>query len=200
MKKALLIVDLQNDFVTGGALEVPDGEQIVPGVNTLQSSFEHIYATQDWHPPGHSSFASSHEDKKPFDVIQWKGQDQTLWPDHCVQGTRGADFHPDLKMNKVQAIFRKGMDPSIDSYSGFYDNGHQKQTGLEGFLKGLGVKKLYFCGLAADICVYFSILDALGAGFECALCLDAIKPLSSENYQQQLTELEQKGVELVRNV
>src|SRR5690606_2099670 len=127
--RALIIVDIQNDFVTGGKLEVPNGEQIIPLVNMLSEKFDLVVATQDWHPQDHKSFASNHPGKAPFEKIMLEGLEQVLWPDHCVQGSRGADFHPQLQMDRVEAIFRKGMTTTIDSYSGFFDNGHKKATG-----------------------------------------------------------------------
>ena len=197
MNSALLIIDIQNDFVPGGALAVPEGEQIIPLVNDLQTKFDYVYATQDWHPAGHASFASSHKGREPFESIRWKGTEQTLWPDHCVQGTAGARFDPDLDTRRIQAIFRKGMDPDIDSYSGFYDNGHKRSTGLSGFLKGLGIGHMHFCGLAADYCVYFSIKDALHEGFKCTLHTQATRAIDVKAFARIRVELEEKGVELV---
>ena len=197
MNEALIIIDIQRDFTRGGALEVPRGEEIIPLINQLQERFDFVFATQDWHPPAHRSFASNHEGREPFDVVELNGLEQTLWPDHCIQSTRGAEFHPALKTDKIQAIFRKGMDPDIDSYSGFYDNGHRRQTGLNGFLKGLEIKQLCFCGLAADYCVYFSIKDALQEGFDCTLFLDATKPISEPQFAEIKNELGQQGVQLI---
>lgn len=182
--KALIIVDIQNDFVAGGSLEVPFGEQIIPLVNELSTSFELVVATQDWHPPSHKSFASNHGEKKPFDKIILGGLDQVLWPEHCIQGSSGAAFHQDLDMNRVEAIFRKGMDPDIDSYSGFYDNGHKKSTGLEGYLKARGVKEVYVCGLAGDYCVYFTAKDALHAGFKTYLIEDATRSINNKDFEK----------------
>src|SRR5688500_8567645 len=162
---ALIIVDIQNDFVAGGTLEVPHGEQIIPLVNELADLFDLVIATQDWHPQTHKSFASNHADRKPFEKIILGGLEQVLWPDHCVQGTFGAEFHPQLRMNNVEAIFRKGMEPEIDSYSGFYDNGRKKSTGLAGYLKERKVETVFVCGLAADYCVFYTAQDALKEGF-----------------------------------
>ena len=150
--KTLIIVDVQNDFIPGGALEVPEGDQIIPVINSIQEKFDLVVATQDWHPANHSSFASNHDGMKPFGKIEWRGAEQILWPDHCVINSKGADFHPDLKMDKVEAVFRKGMDWKIDSYRGFFDNGHEKNTGLVGYLRERNAGELYFCGLAADFC------------------------------------------------
>lgn len=197
--KTLIIIDPQKDFMSGGALEVPEGDKIVPVINKIQEKFELVIATQDWHPEGHMSFASSHEDKEPFEKIGWKGQDQVLWPDHCVQGTDGAKFHHDLQMKSVEAIFRKGMDKEIDSYSGFYDNGHQKNTGLAGYLKERETDILYFCGLAADVCVNFSIRDALHEGFEAMLIEDATKPIDEAEYQEIRKDLKEKGCRFIKS-
>ena len=196
MKDALIIIDIQNDFTAGGSLAVPEGNEIIPIVNQLQNQFDLVVATQDWHPKNHGSFASNHPGKKAFETIDLNGLEQILWPDHCVQESPGAHFHPDLQTEKIQTIFRKGMDPAIDSYSGFYDNGHRKSTGLSGYLKGLEVKHLYFCGLAADYCVYYSLKDAIKEGFRCTLFSDATKAISVENFSVIKKELIQMGVEL----
>lgn len=195
--KSLLLVDVQNDFMPGGSLEVPHGAMIVPLINRLQKYFELVVATQDWHPQNHKSFASNHSNKKHFDEINLNGIKQTLWPDHCVQGSKGAEFHPDLEINKIAAIFRKGMDPEIDSYSGFYDNGHQISTGLSGYLKEKGITELHFCGLAADICVYYTIMDSLKEGFSATLIEDATYPLSIDVFNRIKNELTNKGVRII---
>jgi len=187
--RALIIVDIQYDFVTGGKLEVPNGEQVIPLVNTLTEHFDLVVATQDWHPANHKSFASNHPGKNPFEIISLNGLEQVLWPDHCVQGTRGADFHEQLNMNKVQAIFRKGMDPEIDSYSGFYDNGHKRSTGLRGYLKERDVKEVYVCGLAADYCVFFTVRDALKDGLKTFLVEDATRPINKEGFKNAKKEV-----------
>ena len=180
--KSLVIIDIQNDFTPGGSLAVPDGDHIIPIINRLQGHFDLVAATQDWHPQNHVSFASNHPKEKPFNKIDLHGEDQTLWPDHCVQGTRGAMFHPALETNRISAIFRKGMNPYVDSYSGFYDNRHQISTGLSGYLKEKRITELYFCGLAGDICVYHSIIDAIQEGFSSTLIGDASRPLSQETF------------------
>ncbi|MDF1571993.1 MAG: bifunctional nicotinamidase/pyrazinamidase [Bacteroidales bacterium] len=195
--KTLVIVDVQNDFIPGGSLEVPKGDRILPVINRIMPEFDLVVATQDWHPQEHMSFASNHEGKKEFDKIQMDGMDQVLWPDHCVQNSAGAAFHGELNMQPVEAIFRKGMDPGIDSYSGFYDNGHRKNTGLAGYLREKGAESLWFCGLAADICVYFSMKDALEEGFEVHLVKDATRPLEQETFEKQLEELRGKGVQIL---
>ena len=197
--KAFLLVDVQNDFMPGGSLEVPYGDMIVPLINRLQKYFDLVIATQDWHPQNHKSFASNHSNKKPFDEINLNGIKQILWPDHCVQGSKGAEFHPHLEVNKIAAIFRKGMDPEIDSYSGFYDNGHQISTGLTGYLKGKGITEIYFCGLAADICVYYTIKDSLKEGFSSTLIEDASRPLSNDSFINIKNELTKTGVRIINS-
>ncbi len=191
--RALILVDIQNDFVAGGKLEVPNGEQIIPLVNQLSNEFELIVATQDWHPPGHKSFASNHPGKNAFETITLGGLPQILWPDHCVQGSRGADFHPQLKTERVEAVFRKGMDPEIDSYSGFYDNGHKKSTGLTGYLQERKVRSVYVCGLAGDYCVYYTAKDALGAGFDTFIIEDATRAINEEKFAQAKAEVRAAG-------
>lgn len=194
--KALLIIDVQNDFMPGGSLEVPEGDAIVGFINQAQTGFDVVVATQDWHPPDHSSFASNHSGRKPFEAVQVDGLEQTLWPDHCVQGSTGAEFHPDLQTLRVEAIFRKGMDKQIDSYSGFYDNGHRKSTGLAGYLREKGVKELYCCGLAADICVAYSIRDALREGFDVTLLEEGTRPLDKAKFAGLKTELQGIGLNI----
>jgi nicotinamidase/pyrazinamidase len=198
--KTLVILDVQNDFMPGGSLEVPDGTLVVPVINRLQGYFDLVVATQDWHPLKHVSFASTHPDERPFNKIDIHGIDQVLWPDHCVQGTPGAMFHPDLETFNISAIFRKGMDPNVDSYSGFYDNRHLISTGLSGYLKDKGVTELYFCGLAGDICVYHSIIDAIEAGFSSTLIEDASRPLSQETFTILKKELADKGVRIINSM
>ncbi|MHA6280677.1 bifunctional nicotinamidase/pyrazinamidase [Salinimicrobium sp. CAU 1759] len=191
--KTLVIVDAQIDFMPGGALEVKQGDKIIPVINSILSQFELVVATQDWHPNDHKSFAVNHPGKKEFEVIELNGLEQKLWPPHCVQGTKGADFHPDLNTDPIEAIFRKGMDPEIDSYSGFYDNGHKKITGLSGYLRERGAVDLYFCGLAADICVYYTLLDALKEGFKATLIEDAAVPLIPEGFDKIREDIISRG-------
>jgi nicotinamidase/pyrazinamidase len=197
--KGLVIVDVQNDFMPGGQLEVSGGNIIVPVINRLQKPFDLIVATQDWHPQNHKSFASNHPDKKPFEKIILNGLDQILWPDHCVQGSSGADFHPLLETNKIAAVFRKGMDPETDSYSGFYDNGHRISTGMSGYLKDKGINDIYFCGLAADICVYYTIKDAIKEGFSATLIEDASRPLNRDDFITIKKELRNLGVRIINS-
>jgi nicotinamidase/pyrazinamidase len=191
--KALVIVDIQNDFLPGGALAVQNGDAIIPVVNMLQGKFDLVVATQDWHPADHKSFASMHPGKKVFEEISLDGLSQVLWPDHCVQETNGAEFSPRLGTKKIEAIFRKGMDKNIDSYSGFFDNGKKKTTGMGDYLKGRGVTSIYVCGLAADYCVYFTALDGLEMGFQSAIITDATLPIDKENFKKVLKEFLSKG-------
>ena len=192
--QALLLIDVQPDFMPNGNLPVPDGDSILPIINLVQSHFDLVVATQDWHPKKHISFANNHSGKKEFDIITIDGLSQTLWPTHCVQKTPGAALHPKLNDQAIEAIFRKGTSVEIDSYSAFYDNAHLKSTGLTGYLKDKGVREIYFCGLAADICVYFSIIDALNEGFKCIVINEAVQALDNDVYHQQQIELRKKGV------
>lgn len=180
--KALLIIDLQNDFLPAGSLAVPDGDQIIPIVNDLQSKFDLVVATQDWHPNNHQSFASQYPGKAPYDMIKLLGQDQVLWPDHCVQNSQGAAISSALDTASIAAIFRKGTNPQIDSYSGFYDNNKLASTGLKGYLLERQVTEVFVCGLAADYCVFFTALDALTAGFKTAIISDATKAINEADF------------------
>ena len=195
--KTLIIIDVQNDFMPGGPLEVPRGNMIVPVINKVQSYFDLVVATQDWHPKNHKSFASSHFGKKPFDRIVLNGVNQTLWPDHCIQGSPGAELYQDIESNRIAVIFRKGMDPEVDSYSGFYDNNRQLSTGLSGYLKDKGISEVHFCGLAADICVYYSILDSILEGFYATLIEDASSPLFPDKFDDIKCELAKLGVHII---
>jgi len=189
----LIIVGVQNDVIPGGPLAIAEGDAIVPVINQIQGGFDLIVATQDWHPPEHKSFAANHPGRKPFEVIDLNGLEQTLWPDHCVQGTAGAEFHPDLDTRRIEAIFRKGMDRETDSYSGFYDNGHRKSTGLTGYLREKGADDLHFCGLAADICVYYTLMDVLKEGFKATLLIDAVRPLDQAAFEKAKTAITGQG-------
>ncbi len=175
MKRALLIIDVQNDFVPGGALPTRNGDEVVPVINRVQPLFDLVVATQDWHPADHGSFASNHPGKKPGEVIDLNGLQQVLWPDHCVQNSRGAEFHRDLDMNRVDHVVRKGTDPAIDSYSAFFDNGRRKATGLEQSLRSRGVTDVYVTGLATDYCVLWSARDAADLGFTTHVISDACR-------------------------
>ena len=165
----LLIIDVQNDFCSGGALAVADGEAVVPVINRLTERFAHVVLTQDWHPPGHGSFASSHPGSAPFDVIAMSYGEQTLWPDHCLQGAPGAAFHPQLATTRAELVIRKGFRPEIDSYSAFYENDRRTPTGLAGYLRERRLRRIFLAGLATDFCVYYSAVDARRLGFEAVL-------------------------------
>jgi nicotinamidase/pyrazinamidase len=162
----LLIIDVQNDFCPGGALAVADGDAVVPVINRLAQRFDHVVLTQDWHPTGHSSFATSHAGSAPFETIAMPYGPQTLWPDHCVQGTPGAAFHPQLMTEKAELVIRKGFRPAIDSYSAFFENDRTTPTGLSGYLRERGLKRVFMAGLATDFCVNYSALDARRLGFD----------------------------------
>ncbi|HSP11190.1 MAG TPA: bifunctional nicotinamidase/pyrazinamidase [Salegentibacter sp.] len=195
--KTLVIIDMQNDFIPGGALAVPGGDEIVSLINRLQEKFDLVIATQDWHPEMHASFAESHANKEEFESIDLEGINQILWPVHCVQNTEGADFHPDLETAKIEAIFRKGTDPGIDSYSGFFDNAQLKSTGLAGHLREKEVEELYFCGLAAEYCVYFSVKDALREGFKAVLIEDATRALDADEFKKAKKDILESGGKII---
>lgn len=180
--KALVIVDMQNDFLPGGALAVKEGDLIIPLINQLQEKYELVIATQDWHPYNHQSFVTQHADKQVYQKIKLRGVEQTLWPEHCVQESWGAAFTSDLNQQKIAAIFRKGMDRQIDTYSGFFDNDKMRNTGLFGYLKDKNVAALDICGLAADFCVFYTAMDALALGFTTTILLDATKAINPENF------------------
>ena len=197
--KALIMIDIQNDFLPGGSLPVPGGDRIIDVVNKISGKFDLVVATQDWHPVDHKSFASSHPGHKAGDRIMVGDIEQILWPDHCVQGTKGAMFPGGLNFNMAEAIFRKGMNTGIDSYSGFYDNGHLKSTGLAGYLREKDVIDVFLCGLAGDICVYYSALDAVKEGFKTWLIEDATQPLDKENFTHLKSVLIKKGCSLTES-
>ena len=199
MHNALIIVDIQNDFTPAGKLPVPYGDEIIPLANELQNSFQLVVATQDWHPANHKSFASNHPGKKTFEKIMLNGLEQVLWPDHCVQGSKGAEFHVTLNLNKVEAIFRKGMDRDIDSYSAFYDNGHKKSTGLAGYLRERRVQKIFICGLAADYCVYYTAQDALKENFDTYIIEDGTRALDDNYFERRKNELLASGGHIVES-
>ncbi len=195
--KALVIVDMQYDFLPGGALAVTDGDEVIPVINQIQQDFELIVATQDWHPAGHQSFASSHPGHQTFDVIDLDDVKQVLWPDHCVQGSLGAELSTDLDWRKVSAVFRKGMDLDVDSYSGFFDNNQAHRTGMAGYLRDLEVKDIYICGLAADYCVYYTARDGQALGFQSHFIANATRPISQEGYEAALQDLSDIGAKIV---
>ncbi len=174
---ALLVIDLQNDFCPGGALAVTDGDEIVPAINSLAQKFPHVVLTQDWHPAGHISFASAHPGTQPYESMEASYGTQALWPDHCVQNTHGADFHPGLKVSHAELILRKGFRPDMDSYSAFLENDHFTPTGLAGYLRECGLKRLFLCGLAYDFCVRYSAIDGIALDFECLVIEDATRPV-----------------------
>ena len=195
--EALIVIDVQNDFCEGGALAVPGAASVVPLVNRLISRFDHVVLTQDWHPPGHASFASATAGAEPFSTATFPYGPQTLWPDHCVQGTTGAEFHPELLTVKAQAIIRKGFHPGIDSYSAFRENDRMTRTGLDGYLKARGITRLVLCGLALDYCVAWSAIDARQAGFEVAVVQEATAAIDLEGSKKRmLTEMRQAGIRL----
>jgi len=197
---ALLVVDVQHDFLPGGALAVPEGDAILRGIARLMGSgaFSTIVATQDWHPPGHVSFASSHPGRRPFETIELYGHPQTLWPDHCVQGTSGADLHPGLPWARASAIVRKGANPACDSYSGFFNNhdsdGRRPSTGLAGYLRERGVETVHVCGLARDFCCRWTVEDAIRGGFHARLLWDLCRSVNPEGDAALRRDLERTGV------
>ncbi len=197
---ALILVDVQNDFLPGGALAVPDGHAVVPVINRLQPRFPLVVATQDWHPPNHGSFAANHPGKSVFEQIELNGLPQTLWPVHCVQGTPGAALAPGLSRDRIARIFQKGTDAGIDSYSGFFDNGHRRATGLADWLKAKGVTEVHVCGLATDYCVKFTALDAVGAGFKAYLIEDASRGVNLRpgDVERAIAEMTSAGVVIER--
>ncbi len=197
--KALILVDVQNDFMPGGALPVIDGDAIVPLVNWLTAKFKVVVATQDWHPADHRSFAVNNPGRMVGDIIDLNGCKQVMWPAHCVQGKHGADFHPDLKREQIHKIFQKGMNAEIDSYSGFFDNNRQFPTGLEAWLKKLGITDLYICGLATDYCVKFTALDAVRVGFKTWLVEDACRGVDLEpgDSTRAVAEMQAAGIGII---
>lgn len=197
---ALVLTDIQNDFLPGGSLAVPDGDLILPVVSQIMPRFRLVVATQDWHPSGHASFASSHPGKRPFERIDLAGIEQVLWPDHCVQGTSGAEFSPSLNLNPVEAVFRKGTDPAIDSYSGFFDNARRKSTGLDGYLKARKVERIWLAGLATDYCVLYTALDALSLGFEVVVIRDATRPITAESTRAAEDSISSNGGRFVSSL
>ncbi len=176
----LVVVDVQNCFLPGGSLAVKDGDQVIPIINRLAKIFENVVATQDWHTPGHISFASSHPGKKPFDIVRLPYGDQVLWPDHCVQGTQGAALAADLAIPNAQLIIRKGFHPTVDSYSALLEADKKTYTGLSGYLKERGVKRLFVTGLATDFCVAWTAIDARAAGFEVYVVEDACRGIDTQ--------------------
>ncbi len=197
--KALILVDIQNDFTPTGNLPVPEGDLIVPVVNKLVAKFDKVIATQDWHPRNHKSFAANHENKNPGDLIQLNGIDQVLWPVHCVQDTKGAEFLDDLDTSRITKVFQKGMDAEVDSYSGFFDNDHKSATGLGDYLKEQGFKDLTIVGLALDYCVKFTALDAVNLGFNTKVVVDGTRAvnLNPGDDEKAIQEMKAAGIEIV---
>jgi nicotinamidase/pyrazinamidase len=197
-RDVLLVVDVQNDFCPGGALAVPGGDEIVPAVSRLARNFAHVVLTQDWHPPGHSSFASAHPGKAPFESVEMPYGSQILWPDHCVQGTPGATFHPQLDIPHAELIVRKGFHPAIDSYSAFQENDRKTPTGLASYLRERGFERVTLCGLATDFCVLYSALDARAAGFAATIILNACRGLDVDgSLARAIEEMREAGVALI---
>ena len=194
----LLIIDVQNDFCPGGALAVPQGDEIVPAVNRLAAEFAHVVLTQDWHPRGHASFASSHPGKQPFETTELAYGKQILWPDHCVQGTPGAAFHPGLDVPHAELVVRKGFRSAIDSYSAFLENDHRTPTGLAGYLKERGFQRITLCGLATDFCVFYSAIDGRAAGFEIGVVTNACRGIDVDgSLGHALRSIREAGVSLL---
>lgn len=195
---ALLVIDVQNDFCPGGGLAVTDGDAVVPVINRLMPHFDEVLLTQDWHPAGHGSFASAHPGRAAFETARLAYGEQTLWPDHCVQGTPGADFHRDLNTTPARLIIRKGFRPGIDSYSAFFENDRSTPTGLAGYLRERGLKRLFLCGLATDYCVAYSALDARAERFEAVVLLDACRAIDlGGSLNAALTRMQWAGAQLV---
>lgn len=196
--RCLILVDLQNDFMPGGALAVPRGDEVVPVANRLARRFPYVVASQDWHPPDHLSFASQHAGRKPGDAVEVGGLNQTLWPDHCLQGSPGAEFHAGLDRSLIDRVFRKGTDRNVDSYSALYDNARRRSTGLGEHLRDRGVDEVYLLGLATDYCVKFSALDAADAGFRTRVIPDGCRGinLAAGDVEHAWEELRAAGVSL----
>ncbi|MGB0492249.1 MAG: bifunctional nicotinamidase/pyrazinamidase [Paracoccaceae bacterium] len=198
MKTALLVIDVQNDFCPAGALEVAGGNEIVPYINKEMVKYDCVVLTQDWHPKGHSSFATSHEGKNPLELIKMPYGDQVLWPDHCVQGSKGAEFHPDLNIEQANAIIRKGSNPFIDSYSAFFENDRKTSTGLDGYLKSLEIEKISLVGLATDFCVNYSAQDAANLGYKVSVLEKMCRAIDlNGSLAAAKSEMQDCGVEFI---
>lgn len=198
--EALIIVDIQNDFLPGGSLAVPEGDKVIPVINELAGSFKLAVATQDWHPENHRSFAVNHPGKNTGDTVSLNGLEQALWPVHCVKGTEGAKLSPKLRRDKIHRVFQKGTDPYIDSYSGFFENGRKKSTGLHYFLKSWDVDTVVVVGLAADYCVKYTALDALKLGYRTFVVTDATKAVGGPaSFKKTMEELKSKGAFIVNS-
>lgn len=200
MKKALILVDIQNDFCPNGALAVDDGDKIIPVVNSIMDKFEYVIATQDWHPSEHISFASNNN-KSIGELIELNGQNQVMWPNHCVQNTKGAEFVDSLNKSKITKVFQKGTDVNVDSYSGFFDNDHKSETGLNNYLKTQGIEELYITGLATDYCVKYTVIDALNLGYKVNLVIDAVRGvnLNPNDVENSIKEMENSGAKIIKS-
>ena len=197
LDEALIVIDVQNDFCPGGALAVAGGDEIVSGINALMDEYQNVVLTQDWHPAGHSSFASSHG-AEAFSMTEMPYGPQVLWPDHCIQGSAGAAFHPDLRLDPAQMIIRKGYNRAIDSYSGFFENDHITDTGLAGYLKARGIAKLTLVGLATDFCVHFSAVDGAAAGFAVTVDMQLCRAIDQDgSLAAAVTGMKEAGVTLI---
>ena len=195
--KTLVIVDIQNDFLKGGSLAVPEGEKIIKPINKIIKQYDLVIATKDWHPKNHISFASNHQDKKIGDIINVNGVDQVLWPDHCIQNSYGSDFPEQLDISKLAKVIYKGSDANIDSYSGFFDNGHFRSTGLSDYLKSKYVYKIDYVGLATDYCLKYTAIDSVSEGFKTRVLINCIKGIEEIGCELALNEMKSKGVELI---
>ncbi len=195
----LLVIDVQNDFCRGGALAVPNGDDVVPIINRLQDRFPNVVLTQDWHPTDHTSFASQHKGKNAFDTVAAAHGAQVLWPDHCVQNTSGADLHPDLASANAQLIIRKGFRRAVDSYSAFFENDRTTPTGLTGYLRERGIDRVFLTGLATDVCVRFSAMDARNQGFDTVLILDACRGLNDDAVSKAVVAMKEAGVRIMES-
>jgi nicotinamidase/pyrazinamidase len=200
-KTALLVIDIQNDFCPGGALPVPKGDEVIPTINKLIDKFYKVIGTQDWHPENHMSFAKNHPGKNEYDIIDINGESQVLWPVHCVLGTKGADFHPEITAKKFDIIIRKGNNTKIDSYSAFKENDKKTITGLDGYLKNLKIKKVFLSGLALDYCVFYSAIDCKELGFETYVILDATRGIDSPpgSIEKALASMQNRGIKIINS-
>ena len=201
MNNCLIITDIQNDFCPGGALAVSEGDKVIPIINAISAKFDKVVATQDWHTARHVSFAQTHH-KNPYDIISIDGLEQVLWPDHCVAGTFGADFHRDFDLREIDLIISKGNNPFVDSYSAFLENDKKTLTGLHYYLLGFGIKNIYLCGLATNYCVYFSALDAAKMGFQVTVLLDACRGVDvpSGSIDMAVKDMEKKGIRVLSQI
>ncbi len=198
-KNTLMVVDVQNDFCPGGALAIQDGDRVIPVINQIQPIFDTIIATQDWHPPDHVSFAAKHPGKNVYEIIDIDGISQVLWPPHCISGSMGAAFHPDLETKRFKFILRKGMNPNLDSYSVFLENDRKSPTGMDGYLRSQEITRVFLSGLATDYCVLYSALDAVSSGFETIVVLDACcgVDVPEGNIEKAIRLMKRSGVKII---